>query len=109
MSSFELSQETVSIESFRQEVAQSIIAAAEKSTTLSRGEKRRIDRVMKGGWFQEGRKNQIINAVVQQLHAEQAIVVLPDGVQAAVDWDAVIEFIEKLIPLIVKLISLFGG
>jgi hypothetical protein len=26
-----------------------------------------------------------------------------------VDWDAILEFIEKLIPLIMKIIALFGG
>ena len=29
--------------------------------------------------------------------------------EASIDWDAIIAFIEKLIPLIMKLIALFGG
>jgi hypothetical protein len=94
---------------FRDEIAKGIVEEAKKSTKLSAGEKRRIERVMRGGWFQESRKQAIITSVVQQLHAEQAIVVTPDGVQAAVDWENVLSIVAKLIPLIVQLISLFGG
>ena len=30
-------------------------------------------------------------------------------IPAAIDWDAIIEFIEKLIPLILQLIEIFSG
>jgi hypothetical protein len=99
---------TVSVKAFRDEIARSIVEAAEKSDKLTRLEKRRIQRVMKGGWFNDSRREQIISSVAQKLHSEQMIVVMPDGVQAAVDWDAVLNFIEKLIPLILQIVSLFG-
>lgn len=100
---------TLSTKVFRAEVAKSISEAAEKSETLSRGEKRRIQRVMRGGWWNESRKNTIIDRVAEKMHADGAIVVTPEGVQAAVDWDAILSFIEKLMPLILQLITLFGG
>jgi hypothetical protein len=94
---------------FRDEIAKGIVEEAKKSTKLSAGEKRRIERVMRGGWFQESRKQAIITSVVQHLHTEQAIVVMPEGVQAAIDWDNVLEIVGKLIPLILQLVSLFGA
>lgn len=100
---------TLSVEEFRADTARAIMDAAERSETLSRGEKRRIQRVMRGGWFQEARKNRIIDAVAQRMHAEQLIAVTPAGVEAAIDWDSILAFIEKLIPLIIQLIGLFGG
>jgi len=44
---------------------------------------------------------------------DDGVIVMPamvDGqmVEAAIDWDALLEFIEKLIPLIMQLIALFG-
>lgn len=100
---------TLEAKVFRAEIARGIIEAAQKSDKLTRFEKRRIERVMQGGWLYEGRKQSVITSVVQQLHAEQAIVVTPDGVQAAVDWENVLSIVAKLIPLIVQLISLFGA
>lgn len=100
---------TLSVKAFRDEVAKAIVEGAEKSDKLTRFEKRRIQRIMKGGWFNDSRREQIINSVTQKLHAEQAIVILPDGVQAAIDWDGIASFIERLMPLILQLITLFGG
>jgi len=100
---------TLAVSDFRAEVAKSILQEAEKSDKLSRGEKRRIARVMRGGWFNDSRREKIIDSVSEKLHAERAVVVMPDGVQAAVDWDAILAFIEKLMPLILQLVKLFGG
>lgn len=100
---------TLSVKAFRDEVAKSIVEQSEKSDKLSRGDKRRIARVMKGGWWNDARREKIIDATVQKMYAEQVVIVSPDGVQAAVDWDGIITFIERLMPLILQLISLFGG
>lgn len=106
---FAASSETVSASSFREEVAQGIVEKAEKSDELTRFEKRRVRRVMNDRWWNQWRRDRVVDQVVKQLIQSEQVVVTPDGVQAAVDWDSVLAFIEKLIPLILQLVSLFGG
>jgi len=100
---------TLSVKVFRAEVAKGIVEAAEKNPNLTRGEKRRIERIMRGGWLVEPRKQTIITNVIQGIHAEGAIAVTPDGVQAAIDWDQVFLIIEKLIPIVKMFVALLGG
>jgi predicted nuclease of predicted toxin-antitoxin system len=45
-----------------------------------------------------------IQAVIHETAIEEGL-----ATATAIDWDALISFIEKLIPLIIKLIGLFGG
>ena len=100
---------TLSAEDFRAEVAKGIVQAARNDKTVSRGELRRLERVMRGGWLVDSRKEAIVTKVVMQLHAVGAIAVTPEGVQAAIDWDQVFLIIEKMIPIIKMFIALFGG
>lgn len=100
---------TMAAQDFREEVAKAITEGAAESETLSKFEKRRIARVMAGGWFNQGRRERVIDAAVTQLHAQQMIEVTPDGVQAAIDWEGITSFLERLMPLILTFVKLFGG
>lgn len=100
---------TMASQDFREEVARSIVEKAKESDQLTRRQKRKIERVMRGGWFNQWRKDAVLDDVIKKLHVEERIVVTPDGVQAAVDWNAILSFVEKLLPMILQLVSLFGG
>lgn len=105
-----MSQVAMSVDSFREQVAEEITKQASASQSLSGVEKNKIARVMGGhGWFNRRRRERVIDAAVHQLHAEQMIDVTPDGVEAAIDWDGIASFLERLMPLILTFIKLFGG
>lgn len=102
--------DVMSSKDFREEVAKGIVQAAQESDNLNRFEKRRIERVMKGRWWNASRKEAVLDHVVKTMVQERQVEVLPgDGVMAATNWDDIFGFIERLIPLIMNLISLFGG
>lgn len=94
---------------FRSQVADEIVQRANASSELSRRDKRRIARVMNGGWFNWRRRERVLDEVCDRMHAARVIEVYDDGVQAATNWDDILSFIERLMPLILQLISLFGG
>lgn len=100
---------TMEAKDFREEVAKAIVQEAAESDTLTRFEKRRIERVMRGGWFNAGKRERVIDAAVAQMHSAQVIEVTPEGVQAAINWDGIASFLERLMPLILTLVKLFGG
>lgn len=85
-----------------------ILQALEKNKTLSSFQKLRVRLALK---YRPRVRAEIIGEVTA-LCIEEGYVT-EDGTLAAppsgqVDWDAIIEFIERLIPLILKLISLFA-
>ena len=94
----------------RDMIAAEIQAAIDRSTTMSDRDKRRASRVMDGRFrWQQRARQQVIDKAVIELLAEELIVPTPEGVEAAVDWDSIATFIERILPLILQLITLFGG
>lgn len=99
----------MAVEGFREEVATEIVKQL-PNANISERDRGRIARVMGGrGWFNKRRRERVIDEAVKQLHSEQLIEVTPDGVQAAIDWDGIASFLERILPLILNLVKLFGG
>lgn len=95
---------------FRAQIATSIREAARESTELNRFEKRRVERVMSGrGFFGEWRKQAVIDKVAKKMVDDGEVEVTPDGVMAAGNWQQWMEIIQQLLPLILQIISIFGG
>lgn len=92
----------------RQQIETLILQAVDKSQTLDRREKRRIERVMKSP-FRRRAREKIVDDVTAAMLAEEVLVVTPEGVEMAIDLDGIIAFIERILPLIMQLITLFGG
>jgi hypothetical protein len=90
----------------RAEVASMILQATEQSN-LRPAQKNRIERIMKSR-FRNAARDRIIDRVTQNLLDTGAVQVGPDGAQAAVDIKAIIAAIEKWLPVILQLLSLFG-
>ena len=88
------------------DIEKAVIEAAEKSN-LGRFQKARIERIMTGRFRPIAKKN-ITDRVTAALLAEEMIVASDSGVEFAVDWESILAFIERLLPLILQLISLFG-
>jgi hypothetical protein len=85
-----------------------ILQALEKNETLSSFQKLRIRLALK---YRPRVRAEIIGEVTalcieEGYVSEDGVLLAPPSGQ--VDWDAIIEFIERLIPLILKLISLFA-
>ena len=85
-----------------------IIQAANKSDKLSRIQKNRLERILTTNWRPRVKKA-ITDQVMNSLLAEEMLIVSEDGtVTPMFDFDGLIAFLEKLIPLIISLIGLFG-
>lgn len=81
-----------------------VLAALGKSE-LSDRQKRVYARRLK---FRPRIREMILDEVVSQAYAEGLIDIEEGEVEAQVDWDGLIEFIERILPLILQLIGLFG-
>jgi hypothetical protein len=84
-----------------------VLEALARNTTLSNFQKMRVRVAMR--WRPRVRAEIIGEVTALCIEAgyvseDGALMAPPSG---QVDWDAIIEFIEKLIPLILKIISLF--
>jgi|GEM_PF-5927313 hypothetical protein len=90
----------------REEIASMILQANEQST-LRPWQKSRIERVMKSR-FRNPARERMIDRVTQNLLDTNAIQVGPDGTMAAIDIKAIIAAIEKWLPVLLQLLSLFG-
>ena len=90
----------------RAEVVSMILQATEQSN-LRPAQKNRIERIMKSR-FRNAARDRIIDRVTQNLLDTGAVQVGPDGAQAAIDIKAIIAAIEKWLPVILQLLSLFG-
>ena len=90
----------------RAEVASMILQATEQSD-LRPGQKSRIERVMKSR-FRSAARERMIDRVTKNLLDTGAIQVGPDGTMAAIDIKAIIAAIEKWLPVLLQLLSLFG-
>lgn len=88
------------------DIQQAVIDAADASD-LSGYQKNRIKRIMKSPFRPIARRN-ITDRVTEALLAEEMIVVTEAGVEAAVDWTKVLEFIKTLLPIVLQLIALFA-
>lgn len=84
-----------------------ILEALEANTTLGRWEKRRLQRILQSP-FRRRAQREVVEFAASQMLAAQIIEPTPEGVMTAVDWDALLKFLEGLLPLIVQLINLFG-
>lgn len=85
-----------------------ILEAVNKSDKLNRIQKNRLERILTTNWRPRVKKA-ITDQVMNSLLAEEMVIVSEDGtVTPMFDFDGLIAFLEKLIPLIVSLIGLFG-
>lgn len=91
----------------RAEVASMILQAADQSD-LRPGQKKRIERVMKSR-FRSAARERMIDRVTQNLLDTGALEVGPDGTMAAIDIQAIIAAIQKWLPVLLQILSLFGG
>ena len=91
----------------RTEVASMILQAAEQSE-LRPGQKKRIERVMKSR-FRSAARDRMIDRVTQNLLDTGAVQVGPDGAMAAIDIKAIIAAIQKWMPVLLQILTLFGG
>ena len=92
----------------RKQIESLILQASEQSTTLDRRQKRRIERVMKSP-FRRRAREKIVDDVTAQMLNEEVIIVTPEGVEMAIDLEGILAFIERLLPLVLQLLALFGG
>jgi hypothetical protein len=91
----------------RNEVALMILQATEQSD-LRPGQKKRIERVMKSR-FRSAAKERMVDRVTQNLLDAGALQVGPDGTHAAIDIKAIISAIQKWMPILLQILSLFGA
>lgn len=92
----------------REVIAQQIVEASEASDS-SRFEKRRVRRVMNAKFGRLKRaKEQAIDFAASEALTSGVVVATASGVQPAVDWDAIADFFERILPLILQIIGLFG-
>jgi hypothetical protein len=93
----------------RQTVKDFILQAAYRSNQPRRI-RRRIEKILSA---KRGRKlriqNQMVDLAIVECVEAGAIVMTPDGAEAAIDWQALADFFEKMLPLILTLVKLFGG
>lgn len=88
------------------DIQEAVVKAADASD-LSEFQKNRIKRIMKSPFRPIARRN-ITDRVTGALLAEEMLVVTEAGVEAAVDWTKILEFIKTLLPIILQLIALFA-
>lgn len=91
----------------RDEVAAMILQATEQSD-LRPAQKNRIERVMKSR-FRSASRERMIDRVTKNLLDTGAVQVGPEGAQAAIDIQAIIAAIQKWLPVLLQILSLFGG
>lgn len=85
----------------------SLIVEAARQSSLGRFQKNRIERIMSSP-FRTAAKERAIDRVAEQLIDDGALHVTPDGVQAAIDIGQIVSIIERLLPIIQQILSLFG-
>lgn len=84
---------------------QAVHDAVDADQTLSSREKRRIKGAMR---WRPRKRREILGLVMSECYA--ASVVDENGtIQGAMDWQAIIEIVRELLPIILEIISLFGG
>ena len=88
------------------QIQNAIIEAADASD-LGAFQKNRIKRIM-GSPVRPFARRSIVNRVTEALLAEELLVVTESGVEAAVDWTAILEFVKQMLPVILQLIALFS-
>ena len=88
------------------EIQNAIVEAAE-SSDLPTFQKNRIKRIMASPIRPFARRS-IVNRVTEALLAEELLIVTAAGTEAAVDWAAILKFIEAMLPIILQLIALFA-
>lgn len=100
----------MSVEMFREDVAAEILRQVDSVPSLSKSERNRISRAMGGrGFVNRRRRDRILDEAVKQIHSEQLIGVTAEGIEPAIDWDGIASFLERIMPLILTLVKLFGG
>lgn len=86
----------------------SLIIEANRHSSLGRLQKNRIERIMSSP-FRTAAKERAIDKVAQQLLDDGALEVTPDSVQAAIDIEQIILIVERLLPIVLQILSLFGA
>lgn len=91
----------------REEIQSLILQAAQKSETVGPLQRRRIERVMTSN-FRVAARERITDRTLEALLDDGEVIVTPEGAQAAVDIDKIISAIERLLPVILQILRLFG-
>lgn len=84
-----------------------LILDATRDSNLTRFQKNRIERVLTSR-FRVPARERLVDQVTQDLIDEGALVITPEGTQAAIDPRAIIEAIQKWLPVLLQILSLFG-
>lgn len=95
----------------RSQIAKGILEAASESN-LPSGQQRRLERAINAPWYRPRlvRKGDlIIDQAIEALIEAQKLVATPEGVEAAADWMAIIQFIKEFLPVLLQILDLFGG
>lgn len=107
-STAEASGERPDVSVDREKIAAAIIEASRQSD-MSRWKKRRVKRVMTSNRGRLKRaKEQAIDMAASEMLTAGVIVATQDGVEAAINFEVVLGFLEKLMPFILQIIGLFG-
>lgn len=84
-----------------------LILDAARDSNLTRLQKNRIERVLTSR-FRAPARERLVDQVTQNLIDEGALIFTPEGAQAAIDPRAIIEAIQKWLPVLLQILSLFG-
>ena len=87
-----------------------LVREAVRDSDLRPRRKARMLRLLKYPSVQDRVKMFVTGSAIDAGEIDTQIIVMPDGSIAmpAIDWDNLLSFIERLLPLILQLISLFG-
>lgn len=94
----------------RDTIADEIITAARDSDLSEREKSRIVGTMEKPRWWQFRKRrvrDRVIDQAIDGMFTEELVVATPDGVEPAVDWDAIASFFERMLPLILQIVSLF--
>lgn len=85
-----------------------VIEAIQSDQSLSRFEKRRFSRIMRSP-FRGHVQQAVTDHVMSMMLSAGVLAVTPEGVEQTVDLEQLIAFIKELLPVILQIISIFGG
>ena len=91
----------------REEIQNLILQAANQSNSVGPLQRNRINRVMTSN-FRVAARERITDRTLEALLDDGAIAITPEGAQAAVDIDKIVSAIERLLPVILQILKLFG-
>ena len=92
----------------REKIAKQIIQSA-KDSDLSRRKKRQVRRTMAATRGRLAKvKEQVIDHAASEMLAAGVVVATEDGVEAAINWSEIADFIERMLPVFLTIMQFFG-